>query len=275
MLRQRLWVAAVFLPVFVALIFWNQTAPLFGLFLAGLSLAVWELDKLLRGRGLFLRKPLVLAAVWGFGLCSALGPVETGELGLWLALIGLASGAALAAMEMFRPDLEKSPANLAVNGLAVLGLGSLGSFLFLLRRLPEGASWLILLFGFNWLYDAGAFFIGRAFGRRPLAPVISPAKTLEGVIGGLAVNTAAAVAAYYFWLSPMLGFTLPGLVGLGLGMGLLAQLGDLLESLLKRWSKVKDSSEWIPGHGGLLDKLDSAVFTAPVLYVVARLFLHQ
>jgi phosphatidate cytidylyltransferase len=114
--------------------------------------------------------------------------------------------------------------------------------------------------------DSAQYYTGRAFGRRPLAPTISPKKTVEGAIGGVVFGTLATmIGGRYVFGSPLLLLTL-----LGAAMSLLGIVGDLFESLLKRSAGVKDSSNLIPGHGGVLDRIDSWLFAAPVYYVFVR-----
>jgi phosphatidate cytidylyltransferase len=114
--------------------------------------------------------------------------------------------------------------------------------------------------------DSAQYYTGRAFGRRPLAPTISPKKTIEGAIGGVVFGTLATViSGHYVFSSPVWILTL-----LGAAISLLGIVGDLFESLLKRSAGVKDSSNLIPGHGGVLDRIDSWLFAAPVYYVFVR-----
>ena len=114
--------------------------------------------------------------------------------------------------------------------------------------------------------DSAQYYTGRAFGRRPLAPTISPKKTVEGAIGGVVFGTLATmIGGRYVFGSPLLLLAL-----LGAAMSLLGIVGDLFESLLKRSAGVKDSSQLIPGHGGVLDRIDSWLFAAPVYYVFVR-----
>ena len=114
--------------------------------------------------------------------------------------------------------------------------------------------------------DSGQYYTGRAFGRRPLAPSISPKKTVEGAIGGVVVATLAMMlVGRYVFESPLWLLAL-----LGAAIALLGIVGDLFESLLKRSAGVKDSSNLIPGHGGVLDRIDSWLFAAPVYYVFVR-----
>jgi phosphatidate cytidylyltransferase len=124
----------------------------------------------------------------------------------------------------------------------------------------------LLVVAATWTGDTTAFFTGRAFGARKLAPAISPGKTVEGTAGGLLGATLVAF---------LIGTLLLGLDGrlalaLGLLIGLLAPLGDLCESALKRELGVKDFGSVLPGHGGMLDRFDSLLMTAPVVYTVLR-----
>jgi phosphatidate cytidylyltransferase len=120
--------------------------------------------------------------------------------------------------------------------------------------------WVLVLLAGVWSFDTGAYLVGRAIGRRPFLPWISPKKTLEGVLGGLVVATAGvAVILAISGVSPLEA------VVLGPLLGIVAQSGDLAESLLKRAAGAKDSGTLIPGHGGILDRVDSILFAAPVL----------
>jgi phosphatidate cytidylyltransferase len=171
--------------------------------------------------------------------------------------------------EVFRGDVTGGFPNIGLAAFALLMLGGLGSFFPRLRHLPHGSWWFALLFTFNWVYDAGAYFGGRWFGRTKLAPRISPGKTVEGLVAGLAANVLVAALVCPAVLPAGMGLHPALLIPLSLCLGLLAQAGDLVESLIKRWSGMKDSAGIIPGHGGVLDKVDSSFFTAPLLYAVA------
>lgn len=276
MLKQRLLVAAIFLPVFVWMIFLPQPAVFFIFAILCLAVAVFEFGSLVQNRGLKFSWPVALAAVTGMNAVAAFqGQGSAANLPdlAWLWGLAMAALLVLCLLEIAGRNSEASFQGLCATLFAILLLGGVGSFVMLLRRLPLGPWWIVLLFGCNWCYDAGAFFFGSWFGRRPLAPQISPAKTWEGFIGGLAVTAVLAVCAQIYLLPRAMGFTPAGAAGLGLGLGVLAQAGDLVESRLKRWSGIKDSAGFIPGHGGVLDKFDSSFFTAPVLYLIARLLL--
>lgn len=136
--------------------------------------------------------------------------------------------------------------------------------LIALRLDDAGLQWTALAFLVTFATDTGAYAVGRAVGRRKLAPSISPGKTWEGAVGGL-VGAAAAAAALVVLLDGIESRLLPA-VALGLGIGVVAQAGDLMESKVKRMADAKDSGRLIPGHGGLLDRLDSLLPVFPLVY---------
>jgi len=121
---------------------------------------------------------------------------------------------------------------------------------------------IILLLAVVWAGDTGAYFVGRAIGRHKLYPAVSPKKTIEGAIGGLAASVAVAVIITRVWL-PRIG--VEQAIAIGLLGGVAAQIGDLVESLIKRACGVKDSGRLLPGHGGMLDRVDGVIFAFPVI----------
>ena len=133
----------------------------------------------------------------------------------------------------------------------------------LLRGVDQGLEWVVFLLVVTFSTDTGAFFVGKAIGKRPLAPTVSPGKTWEGAIGGfLAAVLAALVAAWALEID----VSVPVIVALGALMGVVGQAGDLFESKLKRLAGVKESGRLLPGHGGVLDRLDSIVFNLALVY---------
>jgi phosphatidate cytidylyltransferase len=140
----------------------------------------------------------------------------------------------------------------------------------------EGTILLMLPILLTWATDTGAYFFGRALGRHKLIPSVSPAKTVEGAVGGVVVAVVAAWLYVMFLLEPFaqLSMVPVGLVVFAIVISVVAQIGDLAESLFKRDAGVKDSSRLLPGHGGILDRFDSLLFVLPVAYVMLGYFLQ-
>lgn len=190
-----------------------------------------------------------------------------------VAVVGVvAVGLAVAAFA--RRDAIAGFAAWSATLVGAIYVGLLGALAVLTAQLADGAPfdafwterrWVLILLAGVWSFDTGAYLVGRTIGRRPFMPWISPRKTLEGVIGGLVVAVlGVAVVLALGGRSPLEALVLGPLLGGA------AQAGDLAESLLKRAAGAKDSGKAIPGHGGILDRVDSFLFAAPVLvaYVV-------
>ena len=188
---------------------------------------------------------------------------------------------------VFSRRIEEAPLlSASATVLGALYTGGTLSFAVLLRHLPEamgtvpaqrweGTLLVLLPLAITWAGDSAAFFVGRSIGKTRLAPRVSPGKTVEGGVGGLVASVAAGVAAGFVLdgfgtvpLTPLAG----GVIGLVLGAA--AQVGDLAESLLKREAGVKDSGAILPGHGGVLDRLDALFFTLPLAYGLLMLTRH-
>jgi phosphatidate cytidylyltransferase len=165
-------------------------------------------------------------------------------------------------------DLNNALTAASVNVFGVLYTAVLGGYIIALRVIESpvphmAAKLLTLFFMVVFSGDTAAYYTGRSIGRRKLAPKISPGKTIEGMIGGLIGNVVATLIAHFAFL-PELKITYA--IPLALAIGLAGITGDLCESMIKRGAKAKDASKLIPGHGGLLDRLDSMLFSAPLLY---------
>jgi len=273
MLRDRVRSAAVLVPPLLVALWLGE--PWISLVVALVVLiAATEAFKLLTaaGHASFPTLGAVLALIVALG--DSVKPLSGGSglllLGIGVVLVGVAA--------LTRPDPREGLAALATTTFAAVYLGLLGYVdrladagppiddLAPLGWLGAGRAWvLIVVFGV-WTFDTAAYFVGRRFGKRHFIPHISPGKTAEGVGGGLAA--AAVVTAL---LVATVGHSLIGGAFLGLAIGLAAQAGDLVESMLKRAAGAKESGRLIPGHGGMLDRIDSFLFAAPVayLYVIA------
>jgi phosphatidate cytidylyltransferase len=257
-LAKRILTAGVLLPVVVLLVRLDPPVYFFVLACAVIVLAVLELYRLAERRGAHPQRWVgVPGAVLVASSFLATGP----DLRAVLAACAIASPlAALAA----RQPLQEALASISITLFGVLFLGLLIGYQVGLRGIEGvGAQLVLFLLWVVWISDAAAYFVGTRFGRRPLAPGISPKKTLEGTVAGLVGAVLAAWAGKVWFME-----SLPGrdAVILGILMGGFALAGDLCESLLKRGSEVKDSAALLPGHGGMLDRTDSLLFTAPILY---------
>ncbi|MDP6041881.1 MAG: phosphatidate cytidylyltransferase [Candidatus Latescibacteria bacterium] len=258
-LVQRVLAAAVFGPVFLAL-FWFGGYPLLAGVCAVVAAGIWEFYRMLAQKGL---QPWAI-----FGFAAALIWCFTAFIfGLdafplfFTALLLISLVGALC-----------TPCNRLLNAGAtlfgVIYVGFLGSFILLIRNtFPNGASEqgafsVLLLLGI-WANDIMAYFSGRWFGKKHPFPTISPSKTEAGFIGGF----AAALLIIGFGAHALGVFNITQSLILGLIVGIGAPVGDLVESMIKRDMNVKDTSELIPGHGGMLDRFDSVFFVFPCVYL--------
>jgi phosphatidate cytidylyltransferase len=169
---------------------------------------------------------------------------------------------------LFRPgDIATVAARLAFTSSGIIYGGLLFTFLALIKRdLPHGEDYIVLLLATAWLSDTGGYFAGKFLGKRKLYPLVSPNKTWAGSIGGVAAAVAGGVAIEHYRLPELTWYDVALLAGVG---SVLGQLGDLIESLIKRSRGVKDSGAILPGHGGLLDRVDAVLFIAPFFYLYA------
>jgi phosphatidate cytidylyltransferase len=258
-LARRVGTAAVALPLLLAAVFLGPPLLTAGIAAAAVLVGLGEFFGLMKARGLtpFAIPGVVLLAAVFVEVARPVAPVS-----LWPAV------ALVTLIALLRGGTDFS-ATVPSAGLTLLGaayLGSMGGAVAALRLVQperEGAWRLVLLLAIVMVADTTAFFVGSAAGRRRLAPAISPGKSIEGALGGLGGGVAAAAVVRELGLpSVPLGHALL----LGLAVASLGIAGDLVESLLKRWAGVKDSGVLFPGHGGMLDRLDSVLFGAPVLY---------
>ncbi|MDP1697113.1 MAG: phosphatidate cytidylyltransferase [Xanthomonadaceae bacterium] len=269
-MRQRILTALLLLPAAIACVLWLPTPWLGSLASIIILLGLWELTHLIGLQTLTTRLAYLAAnvavmcwLVWSVWLGLALGMVVIGAafwllVPLWLANPGAFAGHSRqhVAIKLLAGSLAAIPAWSAL--LLLHGDGALG---------PR---WALLALASVWAADSFAFFSGSRWGRRKLAPKISPGKTWAGLWGGLAgcvlITLIAAPALGLGWLE------IPALALLALVTGVFSVFGDLLESVFKRQAGSKDSGALIPGHGGVLDRIDSLLAALPV-FVVFKLLL--
>lgn len=228
--------------------------------------AMWEYARILRvkypmaGRGPETFLPTLAALiVW----LSAVGPLA--RFSQWRDLT-IALAVVWVVVHAFR-RLERDDAFpwIAKTSAGLLYFGVWGASLFALCA-GRGGGWnsivgLVMALGICWAGDTFAYFVGRAIGKHKLCPALSPGKTVEGAIGALVATTAFSI----WWGPKFMGMELVPSIAIGVLLGVAGILGDLLESVLKRWAGVKDSSNLLPGHGGILDRMDSLFLVAPIL----------
>jgi phosphatidate cytidylyltransferase len=258
MLAKRVLSAVVLIPI-VALAVYVGGWGLFGLIVIVGLLAGYEYLRLLRAL------QITPALLWGLLLILLLiADAQWPQLRLagWgLALVIMLS----MTHEVFRGN---APGSLPRWALTLAGGLYIGFFLghaLKLRALDDGLQWTILAIIGTWICDTGAYFVGSKWGRRRFFPAISPKKTWEGALGGLVSGMVAVILLGWGLLGLSVGWGT--VIGLALVLG--ATFGDLAESVIKRQVGVKDSGQLIPGHGGMLDRIDSLLFVFPIVYYLA------
>jgi phosphatidate cytidylyltransferase len=265
-LLVRIASALVALPSVGALVFWREPLGMAALCLVVATLALREYTAMtMAARPAAERAGVVLVGV-GLYLALYFRP----ELGaLWF----LAATLAVAMLMLVRAvDIPAAGARLYAAEFGVFYVGGLLAALPLLHR-SFGPAWVALAIAVAFGNDTGAYFVGRAWGRHKMAPTLSPGKTVEGAVGGLAAGlTVTFVAGWAFgWaFSPPLAIA--DRVAIGLIAGVVGPAGDLVESLIKRTAGVKDSGRSIPGHGGILDRIDALLFVGAYVYLHVTLF---
>jgi phosphatidate cytidylyltransferase len=260
-LAQRLISAVIALPLIAALILWQQPWGFGALVLLVAAIGLREYGSIaLAGTGVGLRAGIV---VLGVGLTAGLYVLPAFAM-VWV----LAAFMATAALVLFDPgEIPAAGNRLGLAAFGVFYLGLLCAPMAILQRdAPHGRAWVILGIALTFGNDTGAYFAGRGLGRHKLYPAVSPAKTVEGGIGGMLAGVLilfAARALFVPWL------TVTDCLAAALPAGVIGPIGDLVESLIKRAFGVKDSGKLIPGHGGMLDRIDALLFVSAWLYVYA------
>lgn len=259
-LAKRVGSAVLFLPFFVWLI---EYAPawLFPAFvvLVG-ALGQWEFTRMFARAGSEVYPWLGLLA--GGAVTASFTVPGAGPVVLSLTVVAF-----LSAGLMMTRDHGPAWEPCALTLLGVCYVNWLLGYAIWLKALPYGAHWIFLLVWVTWVGESAAYFVGTAVGRRKLSPRVSPAKTVEGALAQLLVSLPAALAGRW-WFFPECSVRDALIVGLILGC--VGQVGDLVESFLKRSAHTKDTGSLIPGHGGMLDRLDSLLFNTPALFYYAR-----
>lgn len=255
-LRTRIITAVILAVLFLGVLLWLPPSATVIVVTALVLAGAWEWSAFLRAHLNVARAAyvivvaLLLPAVWyATALPDGLHIILVTALVWWLIAL---------AWIIFAP---RSVAPWSAGLAGVLALVPAWLALVRLRHLPHGAQWVLFTLLLVWSADIGAYFAGHRFGRTRLAPDVSPGKTWEGVLGGVALSAIVAVCGSAWFGLPLYTFVPLCLAAVGFSI-----VGDLTESLLKRFAGVKDSGTLFPGHGGVMDRIDSVTGAAPVLF---------
>jgi len=259
-LLKRVLSTVVLLPIFLSIVMigprWLFAATLVLVGAAG----QWEFTGMFERAGVRTRRRLGLVGGVAVTAGFALPWVDGAEAFTAVLLVVLAA----ALWPSRGAGIEWPPVVITAFGICYVNW-LLGHGVWL-RDLPSGKEWVLLLIWVTWLGETAAYLVGSTIGRRALAPVISPRKTVEGAVAQLAISVAAATIGQA-WFFPAL--PREHAIAVGIVLGVVGQIGDLAESALKRSAGTKDTGHLIPGHGGILDRIDSLLFNTPVLFYYA------
>ena len=275
----RILTAVVLIPIVVALVWWGPHAVLAGVAAIVAILALVEFFELGNRVGMRAYQKWTLVCVAGlFYAQFSQGLVETRTFGEGISLVRSAQGGILSVEPILlifvfgcvaiglltRRPLHEVPPSMAVSAAGLLFVAIPFSYLVRLNDIPQlGRQLVLFTLCLVWLGDMLAYFVGRGFGRVPMAPALSPKKTWEGGLGNILGSLLVAVV-FARWMQVDV-ITLMVIAGVA---NIAGQAGDLIESAYKRAAAVKDSGKLLPGHGGVLDRVDSLILAAPVVWVL-------
>lgn len=270
-LAQRLMTAGVLIPILVVSMFVEPTSwSIMGFSALAAMLAADEFLRMgigihaTRGQAKGLRATFALS-----GLAIVVGNTMLGVQTAMAPVLFVAAVAVAVAVLARKQHLADAGRHLAV-GLGGLMYVPMLACVWPLLKKEFGPEWLFLALALAFGSDTAAYFAGRAFGKHKLYEAVSPKKTIEGSAGGLVGGVLAMVGFGHYWLTPSLPIV--DAVVLGLLGSALGQVGDLVASMVKRTYGIKDSGNVLPGHGGMLDRVDGLLFVAPLIFYYARLF---
>ncbi|MFQ5673560.1 MAG: phosphatidate cytidylyltransferase [Nitrospinales bacterium] len=254
---KRVLSSVLLLPILIAVIYFGSPVVFYLVVLAAVLLGIYEYFALISEIGITGFPVMGFVLSFLLTLCFYFG-------GQFLAQWILAATVLLfLAWFVLEKDIRTAFDQIAYTFLGIFYVaGLLGSFV-LIRNLAEGQYYVFFVLLVVWLGDTAAYYVGRNFGRHPLAPVISPKKTVEGAVAGLTGSLAGGWIAQLWFLPDV---ALAHCLIMALICGMIGQFGDLAESLLKRSARAKDSGSLIPGHGGILDRIDGLLFAGPAFY---------
>ena len=261
--------AAVLAPIAIWIIGWGHDYVFDAAVAICAAIALHEFLMLGRKKGYFIPVALCIVVMCFIVAAFVLEPVSV-EMGVFVALLVIPG-----AYVMSGSSLDDALPASGISTLATLYVGMLGGSLIRLRGdfHELGPKLVFFLLAVVWIGgDSGAYYVGRTFGKHKMSPLISPKKTIEGAVGGVIFSIIAAVIVHltFFHEFPLVHAIIAGAV-----LSLTGMIGDLAESMWKRSAHVKDSGTLLPGHGGFLDRFDSVLFTAPILYTYWSLIVRN
>ena len=262
-MHLKRWVTSiVLLPVLVLLIL-KGSSFLFAMFVCIISfLALWEYFRITSGTGN--RRMQNGFLLFGFIMCPVImwaAYEKSFKIILGIIVFNLIFSS-LISLYHYKSD-SSAPETVIKQVFGIIYIPVFLSCLVFIRNTADGVIWIFALLSIIFAGDTGAYYIGTYFGKNKLCPAVSPGKTIEGSVGGLAANLGiGAILQYFFlplhsWIAGIFFFIFIGVAG---------QIGDLFESELKRSANIKDSGTILPGHGGMLDRIDALLFAAPVAF---------
>jgi len=256
--KKKIRTAILLTPPIIALIAWAPPFVLCLMVFVAIFLGLREFYDLTLTRAKGIERFIVILS----GLmCSFL--VVYGKIGILLPCFALLLLFLSVFFMVTSQELASSVSNMGIALLGIALVGFLPAHVVLIGNRPDGKSWVLFLLATVWAGDISAFSIGSLVGKHRLSPLISPKKTVEGLFGAIAGSILVALA---FTLLFIPEFDKRITILFAIALATLGQVGDLTESMVKRSAQVKDSSSMIPGHGGILDRLDSFLFSSPFLY---------
>ena len=258
-MKTRLMAGLIGLAVILPLLFLGPPLAVELLVLVATAIALWEFA----GIALPGQQRLAFAAMGPAGLLTHMAIVWGADASVLSTMAVSTLGCLLFGLFAV-PDTDKGATAATRMVMGILYIGVLFSYLSAVRHLDHGVTWVFVSLLLAWLGDTGAYFAGRAFGNTRLFPRVSPKKTWEGAIGG-AVAVVAGMAVVKLVAVPHMGWG--HVIVLGILGDVAGVVGDLVESMIKRWAGVKDAGSFLPGHGGILDRIDSLLFTAPLTWL--------
>ena len=272
MLKQRIIVAIFLIPIGFAII--ANGGLVYALFIVGiLGLAAWEFSRLFRFADYKPASYLIISGAILIGLSRYYE--DTMLEGFVIAALIIT--AMLHHLISYERGQDKAGTDFAITLGGIFYIGWIGAYFISLRLLPEGKWWILIALPAVWFADTGAYFFGRKFGRRKLSPRLSPNKTWEGYLAGIIVGILGTILLTSLWrigAGANTNITLLSGAIIGAVVAILAPVGDLGESMIKRQVGVKDSSNLIPGHGGAFDRIDSWLWAVVIgYYLIVTFFL--